>query len=109
MNCGIEIGNLPRAVRIVFQVYSGDREIHWGSATMFNFRQMLRTGHVCVRLIRGACPGPTTVAMPTDQDTAELTVDFPRFDRAVQFIDRVEPVRFMHMHYFVRCVMNMSS
>lgn len=110
LDLGIQILNLPRAARIIFNVsfaavdekgqiiLNSDKKpqpgiaIGWGGATLFNFDQILRAGHMRIKLFPGRCTPElagvaTLLTNTTKKDVDILDVEICRFSKPVVFQD----------------------
>lgn len=110
LDLGIKALNLPRAARIIFNVsfaavddkgqfvlgpdkeYKPGEPIGWGGATLFNFDQILRSGHMRVKLFPGRCTAElagvaTLLTNTTKKDVDILDVEIGRFSKPVVFQD----------------------
>ena len=105
----IALLDVPRAGRIIFNVsYAAIDEktneplnepgqpIGWAGATLFNFDQILREGHLRLKLFSGNCDAKlaavsTILSNSTKKDVDLLEIEFPRFEKPVIYTDYVDP------------------
>jgi len=106
---GIKILNLPRAARIIFNVSFAavdekgallpgplpGEHIGWGGATLFNFDQVLRSGHMRIKLFPGTCTPDlagvaTLLSNSTKKDVDILDVEIPRFSKPIIYQDNLQ-------------------
>ena len=69
--------------------------IGWGGATLFNFDQVLRTGHMRIKLFPGKCTPElagvaTLLSNSTKKDVDILDVEIPRFPKPIIYQDNVQ-------------------
>lgn len=109
LNLKIKVKNIPRAARIIFNVsfaavdergqviMVNDKPkpgtaLGWGGATLFNFDQILRSGHMRIKLFPGRCNQDlagvaTLLSNTTKKEVDILDLDICRFQKPVVYQD----------------------